>query len=305
MSKNLNENHIWLLGELRTARHGLTRRQLEERYQSRFPDRSPLHRKVFNDYRHRIEEICGITINCDKNYRYYIDDTAPLNKQNLQNWMMDSLSVSDMVSDTRRLYGRVLLERIPSGQEFLPKIMEAIRRNVCLRIEYKRFGETEAKESIICPYCARVFKQRWYIAGPKHEGDKSNIRQYALDRVESLEVTDIPFELPDDFDAAAYYKDCYGIFDNAEVTDVILKVSEAQRPWIRTLKLHSSQEEIEENEEYSIFKLRVRPTFDFVQQLMSYGWHVTVLEPEELRQEMIDRHYGALAEYGFFDEEEF
>ena len=65
-----------------------------------------------------------------------------------------------------------------------------------------------------------------------------------------------------------------------------LKVNADQSNYLRSLPLHHSQEEIETNDDYSIFTLRVRPTFDFQQELLKHGDTLEVLEPQWLRKEM-------------------
>ena len=50
--------------------------------------------------------------------------------------------------------------------------------------------------------------------------------------------------------------------------------------------MHESQEEIERNDEYSIFTLRLRPEYDFQQELLWNGEDMEVLEPQWLRKEI-------------------
>lgn len=49
-----------------------------------------------------------------------------------------------------------------------------------------------------------------------------------------------------------------------------------------------NQQEIEHNANYSIFRLRVRPTFDFQQELLWNRDELEVLEPQWLRKEVAD-----------------
>ena len=65
-----------------------------------------------------------------------------------------------------------------------------------------------------------------------------------------------------------------------------MKVSAGQANYIRDLKMHESQEEIERNEEYSIFTFNLRPEFDFQQELLWNGEDIEVLEPIWLRKEI-------------------
>ena len=57
-----------------------------------------------------------------------------------------------------------------------------------------------------------------------------------------------------------------------------------------TLHLHSSQQKIEEKSDdtHTVYRYRLVPTFDFKQGLLRLGSSVEVLEPEELRDELVD-----------------
>ena len=67
---------------------------------------------------------------------------------------------------------------------------------------------------------------------------------------------------------------------------VKLKVRSDQSNYLRSLPLHHSQEEIECNDDFSIFTLKLRPTFDFQQELLWNGDALEVLEPLWLRREI-------------------
>ena len=71
-----------------------------------------------------------------------------------------------------------------------------------------------------------------------------------------------------------------------KVQPVKLKVVAGQANYIRDLRLHESQEEIERNEEYSIFTFFLRPAFDFQQEILWNGTDMEVLEPLWLRKEI-------------------
>jgi len=53
---------------------------------------------------------------------------------------------------------------------------------------------------------------------------------------------------------------------------------------MRSLPLHESQEEIERNDDYSIFTMFVRPTIDLLQEILWNMDIVEVLEPVEVRK---------------------
>lgn len=55
---------------------------------------------------------------------------------------------------------------------------------------------------------------------------------------------------------------------------------------MRSLPLHPSQTELYACEDYADFELTLRPTYDFVMELLSYGAMIEVMNPLSLRQTM-------------------
>ena len=70
-----------------------------------------------------------------------------------------------------------------------------------------------------------------------------------------------------------------------------------QREYLRTLPLHHSQQETETAEDYSVFTFRLRPTFDFQQELRRYGAAAEVLSPQWLRDVFIKETELLAAKY--------
>ena len=94
--------------------------------------------------------------------------------------------------------------------------------------------------------------------------------------------------MPENFLADDYFRGIYGarVYPNMKREMVKLKVYGTQVQYFRSLPLHSSQKEIEENDKYSVFTYFITPDYDFKQDVLSFGDKVEVLEPKELREEM-------------------
>jgi predicted DNA-binding transcriptional regulator YafY len=160
-----------------------------------------------------------------------------------------------------------------------------MRDNRKLCISYKGHSMTEYKDMVIHPYSIRLFKRRWYLIA--YSEYSKGIRLYMLDRTVSVNVLDEVFEMPEDFDAEGYFEDFYGVRRSEDDKQrVVLKVNAKNRDLVRTVALHRSQEEIETNDEYSVFEYLLRPNFDFKQEIISYLDSVEVLEPLSLRKEI-------------------
>ncbi len=102
-----------------------------------------------------------------------------------------------------------------------------------------------------------------------------------------VELTDETFELPFGFSSEAYYSEYYGVTtDETPMAHVVIRAHDWTPNYLRTLPLHHSQREIASTEHYADFSLDIRPTVDFVNELLKYGPGLEVLEPQSLREEI-------------------
>lgn len=87
--------------------------------------------------------------------------------------------------------------------------------------------------------------------------------------------------------------------EDAERFTFVISVEEiiVSLPKGRELALKQSQEEVERHDDYSIFTLRLRPTFDFKQELLRCVDALEVLEPQWLRDDMTDKVRRMWARY--------
>ena len=279
--------YIWLTDTISRS-DGITLQELNERWiKTELSEGVAMTRLTFNRYRTAIEEIFGINIECRrKGYQYYIENEDILKSNSLKHWMIDSLSVGNMLMESVSMKDRILLENIPSGREYLQPIIHAMKHGKKILMEYQRFGKQEVRRIVAEPYAIKVFKQRWYVLANDDKWEMPAV--YALDRIVSLEDTNEDFEFPTDFDAETFFKDCYGVLcgTNDKAQKIILRAYPPYVNYLRTLPLHASQKELDSTPEYTDFEYFLRPTFDFRQELLSQGDEIEVLEPQAFREEM-------------------
>ena len=143
----------------------------------------------------------------------------------------------------------------------------------------------------------KVFRQRWYLVARSPYYDKVMI--YSLDRIHDLEATGRAFDYPKSFDPEEFFRFSFGIIVDEEydVESVRLKVYGTKCKYLRALPLHDTQVEVERGEGYVVFSYLLRPTYDFVQELLSHGDEVEVLSPDWLRAAMREKVQAMLAHY--------
>ena len=129
---------------------------------------------------------------------------------------------------------------------------------------------------------ASIWRQRWYLLARLTNDE---MRVYALDRMSKARLTDDTFEMPLDFSPQAYFDEYYGVLtDGTPMAHVVIRTYGRTPNYLRTLPLHHSQRELSATADYTDFSFDIRPTADFLAELLSYGSTLEVLQPATLRQ---------------------
>ena len=292
------KQYIWITETLyRTG--GLSLQELNERWvKTEMSGGIPIPRTTFNRHKEDIESMFGICIECRRKggYFYYIENNDFLRNNHLQEWMLDSLSISSMLMESTSLQSRILLENIPAGKQYLQPIINAMKQGHKLQMTYHKFGQQESYTITIEPYAIKVFKQRWYLLAKNPKREAPTV--YALDRVKQLIETEETFQFPEDFNTEAFFRDCYGVMNTDEKAQrIVIRANAPYMNYVRTLPLHHSQKEIKTTDLYADFEFYLKPTFDFRQELLAQGHDVEVLLPAQLREEMKEMLEKMLSRY--------
>lgn len=298
MSTNLLARYIWIVDTIR--RHGrISRAELNAKWrQSQFSEGgNTLPRRTFYNYRQAIEELFNINIECDPStFEYYIAD-ADSHNESVSDWLLNSVAVSDMLSNSRDMSGHIFLENVPSARNYLGLIIEAIRGNHRVRFTYNSYTRSRPTPGVVLdPYFLKIFKQRWYVTG-RVPADDNKVKTYALDRMTECVALPDTFTPDPAFDAETYFNDSFGIvFSHNDTKRIAIKADPLRAKYLRALPLHHSQSEII-HDKYSIFYYRMRITPDLVEEILSHGPRLTVLEPPELRAMLMTELRQALDAY--------
>lgn len=293
MAKNLLNKYVWLVETIYKAKK-ITFEEINEKWlDNDLSEGESLKIRTFHKWRQAIEGLFDLIIENEKGgqYRYYIQNADDLKNGSMRSWLFNTLTVSNLIMESASIKDKILFEEIPDGEQFLPMILEALKKNQVLNMTYQSYWRDEANTFEIEPYCLKAFKQRWYLIGCCPFYADNRVMIYALDnRFKNLEPTNKYFNYPEDFIAEDYFDDCFGIIadQRCKVRTIKLKVAASQANYLRSLTLHQTQKEIERTDEYSIFTVRLRPTYDFLQEILSMGNDVEVLEPSEFRDDIVE-----------------
>ncbi len=291
----LFKQYVWLVNTISRAGR-ISLREINARWlETDMSEGVPFSRTTFRRHRAEVEEVFGIIIDCDSENNYYIDESLTLRTDSVQQWMLSTLRVSNIVSEARGLHDRILLESIPSESGYLSKIVEAMQTSCRLNLDYRRYGNAEPSHWVIEPYCIKLFRRRWYMVGHLPKGGFLTL---SLDRITTLELSDEVFVIDKYFDASDYFSSYFGVMQGGDEPKqrIVLRAFGQERYAMRDLPIHHSQKELSKGEDYVDFEVRLHPTSDFLAHILSRGRWLKVLEPEHIAQKIRRMHLEAAQE---------
>ncbi|MDX2195601.1 MAG: WYL domain-containing protein [Cytophagales bacterium] len=225
-----------------------------------------------------IESIFGIVIKCDRStqqYYIYEDSLDDMNNRLLETFdLIYALNVAE-----KKTPYLILEKRADAGTEYMHGLIYAIQNQKIITISHLKFFEDTPTVRELQPYALKEFKGRWYIFAV--ETNTKAIKNFGLDRIKKLDISNKKFSKNTDIDAEIYYKDCFGIInpENQPPEKIVLWFDRSQAGYLETLPLHHSQKFEQVADNYIIVTYFMKITYDLEREILSYGHHAKVLEP--------------------------
>jgi proteasome accessory factor B len=252
-------------------------------------------------FQREIKEIAsthGIEINYNRSQRVYeivYDGNEERNER-----LMESFEIIDALKISSNLSNHLILEkRKPLGTNNMNYLIHSIKNRNEITFSHTKYwneeqGSTQRK---VQPLALKEARYRWYLIAK--DLNDNRVKTFGLDRISNLEITNLKFILPENFNPEETFRYSFGIIngDNKKPQKIILSFSFEQGKYIKSLPLHHSQKELINNEEEYRIELLLHPTYDFVMELMSIGAEVKILEPVNLKREMIKKLKATLKQY--------
>ena len=150
-------------------------------------------------------------------------------------------------------------------------------------VAYYSFNSKRTKAYVLDPYRLVYYHGGLYLYARAHE--HGEVRTFAVERIERIEVLETTFEVPKDFNVSEYARGAFGIA-GGKAEDVVLEVDAAVAAYVRERVWHESQS-LEEGADGSlVLRMKVTPGFELKSWIKSFLPHVRVQEPASLRQEI-------------------
>ena len=179
-------------------------------------------------------------------------------------------------------------------EEIIGQLMDAMLKNETCYLTYHSFYDDKIKNFKVDPL--HFFENDsglYLLVNTTTFGD---IRTLAVERIEKIEGTGELFEYPEDFDPEELLESAFDIVYDDPVK-VRIWFSAEQARYIKERKWSKSQKIIDQDDGSIILSMETSGWWDVKKWVLSYGSGAKVLEPEELKKEILDELTAAQDHY--------
>jgi predicted DNA-binding transcriptional regulator YafY len=180
-------------------------------------------------------------------------------------------------------------------KDVIAGLVDATLHQRQVRVAYYSFNSRKTKTYLLDPYRLVYYHGGLYVYARADE--HGEVRTFAVERIQSIEVLESSFEVPKDFNVSEYARGAFGIAGGA-AEDVVLEVAPAVAAYVRERVWHESQQLEERPDGSLVLRMKVAPGFELKSWIKGFLPHVRVVEPASLRDEIAGDLQAARAAFG-------
>ncbi|MEN6357840.1 MAG: WYL domain-containing protein [Armatimonadota bacterium] len=226
--------------------------------------------------------------------------TSPIGKYAQSAWkkIRDAVSYDGLVAarDMAEVH-RVHVNAPPFdiGSDTLERLETGLNKHHRLRVIYSSQKSNADKEYMIDPYAIVFRKHSWYIIAASREHGK--VRQFKLARFRRVVDTGEIFEVPKDFNVDEYFRLSWEAWAGGEPTVVKVRFSPRVARMITESRRHPTQIVRPQPDGAVVYEVCVAGIEEIAIWIMGYGKDAEVLEPNSLKEYIMEHAKAVLALY--------
>ena len=179
--------------------------------------------------------------------------------------------------------------------EILDQVLQGIEERKATHIAYQSLRSTEPVTCDVYPYALAYHRGSLYLIA--HSPDHNEVRHYKVDRIDEAEMSQFPFQRPEDFDVREHLKKSFGIFQGKGDVRVKVRFLPPVTRYVLESKWHESQRLSRQRDGSVVAEFQLSDTEEIKRWIMSFGEYAVVLEPDELRQAIVKELEALLQTY--------
>lgn len=184
------------------------------------------------------------------------------------------------------------------GIQHLKPLYLAIKKKEVLQITFKGFKDQEPGVFDFHPHILKQYNRRWFVFGLNSSKD---IKEWSIpldERLIDFNVLEDNAYVESKTDWDTFFRTMVGVVRpvNAEIVKVVLRFHNGREHYFKTKPFQPDYEEfLEDNKEDQVWFETILNN-ELVQQILSYGQDVEVLEPKSLKEKMRE-HTAVMQKY--------
>ena len=168
----------------------------------------------------------------------------------------------------------------------LETIAEGWGNGLKVAVGYRSPRSGTLYERVISPYALEPTPSGIYVIGYDDWAD--DMRTFKLDRLETADLLDESFTMPENFDLEAHLANSWGIMTGDEVTEVTLRFASDVSAHVHERQWHPSQRIENLADGRCLLHVQIAEPIEMLPWIRGWGPQVEVLSPNWLRQQVME-----------------
>jgi predicted DNA-binding transcriptional regulator YafY len=181
--------------------------------------------------------------------------------------------------------------------EEIDDLFQAVADLRPLHLAYRSHGKDHDDRITIHPYALVFHRDAIYCVGLHMK--YGEIRTFQVDRMRDTEcATTERFILPDEFDVEDYFQGEFGIWRSRDKHRVVVEFDAAAAEYVKSRKVHATQRLVPIAGGGVRLTMTIGELTPVVSWVLEWGGRARVIEPEALRERVVEELQQALQKYG-------
>tara|TARA_R110002049_G_scaffold1346_1_gene10228 strand:- start:10783 stop:11781 length:999 start_codon:yes stop_codon:yes gene_type:complete len=173
------------------------------------------------------------------------------------------------------------------GIKYLKPLYLAIRKKQILQITFQGFKDQESKTFEFHPHVLKQYNRRWFVFGLNYT---SGIKEWSIpldERLIDFNVIKSNDYIESDTDWDTFFRTMVGVVrKDSTIEKVVLRFYNHREDYFKTKPFIPDYDEFFEEEKQNQVWFETIINKELMQQILSYGKDVEVLEPEQLKEQL-------------------
>jgi proteasome accessory factor B len=165
--------------------------------------------------------------------------------------------------------------------ELFEKVSQAVLRSVELEFEYRKLNSKGYEPRRVRPLHIASLENQWYVFAEDLE--RKDLRTFALPRMRNVRLTNTTFRRPANFSISKVLSGSFGVFEGGKKHRIKLQFDAFAGRLVSERTWHESQKFREAKDGSATLELELGSLEEIQRWVLSWGSHVRVLGPDELR----------------------